>query len=231
MSSRFPRPEEGRPGGADPAGWRWAADRAAQGHPREAAGGAAERAGLGHQGSEDSGPLGPQVGAAQSSLMVFVSSLVLCLCTQRLSHSYSFFFSSKGSSKGMIIEVLPARLSKCLLIENVLTEGVRDHQRELGFSSGINRGHANGLGHAQGMSHSQIPFVPHVHGAETSPTLRGPWINTSLIAQLVNHLPAMQETRARFLGREDPLEKEMAIHSSTLAWKVPWTEEPDRLQS
>ena len=72
----------------------------------------------------------------------------------------------------MIIEVLPARLSKCLLIENVLTEGVRDHQRELGFSSGINRGHANGLGHAQGMFHSQIPFVPHVHGAETSPTLK-----------------------------------------------------------
>ena len=41
----------------------------------------------------------------------------------------------------------------------------------------------------------------------------------------------MQETRVRFLGREDPLEKEMAIHSSTLAWKIPWMEEPDRLQS
>ena len=45
------------------------------------------------------------------------------------------------------------------------------------------------------------------------------------------HLPAMQETGVRFLGREDPLEKEMAIHSSTLAWKIPWMEEPDRLQS
>ena len=53
----------------------------------------------------------------------------------------------------------------------------------------------------------------------------------SLIAQLVNHLPAMQETRVRFLGREDPLEKEMATHSSILAWRIPWTEEPDRLQS
>ena len=53
----------------------------------------------------------------------------------------------------------------------------------------------------------------------------------SLIAQLVKNLPAMQETRVRFLGREDPLEKEMAIHSSTLAWKAPWTEEPDRLQA
>ena len=50
-------------------------------------------------------------------------------------------------------------------------------------------------------------------------------------AQMVKRLPAMRETRVWFLGREDPLEKEMAIHSSTLAWKTPWTEEPDRLQS
>ena len=49
------------------------------------------------------------------------------------------------------------------------------------------------------------------------------------MAQLVNNLSAMQETWVRFLSREDPLEKEMAIHSSTLAWKIPWTEEPDRL--
>ena len=52
-----------------------------------------------------------------------------------------------------------------------------------------------------------------------------------LVAQMVKHLPAMRETRVQFLGREDPLEKEMAIHSSTLDWKIPWTEEPDRLQS
>ena len=51
------------------------------------------------------------------------------------------------------------------------------------------------------------------------------------MAQTVKGLPAMRETRVRFLGWEDPLEKEMAIHSSTLAWKIPWTEEPDRLQS
>ena len=44
-------------------------------------------------------------------------------------------------------------------------------------------------------------------------------------------LPAMQETWVRSLSREDPLEKEMATHSSTLAWKIPWTEEPGRLQS
>ena len=53
----------------------------------------------------------------------------------------------------------------------------------------------------------------------------------SLVAQEVKRLPAMRETWVRFLGWKDPLEKEMAIHSSTLAWKIPRTEEPDRLQS
>ena len=48
---------------------------------------------------------------------------------------------------------------------------------------------------------------------------------------MVKRLSTMQETRVRFLGREDPLEKEMAIHSSTIAWKILWTEEPGRLQS
>ena len=43
--------------------------------------------------------------------------------------------------------------------------------------------------------------------------------------------PAVQETQVRFLGQEDPLEKEMATHSSILAWRIPWTEEPGRLQS
>ena len=51
------------------------------------------------------------------------------------------------------------------------------------------------------------------------------------MAQTVKRLPAMQETQVQFLGREDPLEKEMAIYSRTLAWKIPWTEEPDRLES
>ena len=53
----------------------------------------------------------------------------------------------------------------------------------------------------------------------------------SLVAQIIKHLPVMQETHVRSLGREDPLEKEMATHSSTLAWKIPWTEEPGKLQS
>ena len=51
------------------------------------------------------------------------------------------------------------------------------------------------------------------------------------MAQTVKRLPAMPETRVQSLGWEDPLEKEMAAHSSTLAWKIPRTEEPGRLQS
>ena len=53
----------------------------------------------------------------------------------------------------------------------------------------------------------------------------------SLVAQMVKCLPAMWETWVRSLGREDPLEKEMTTYSSTLAWKIPWMEEPGRLQS
>ena len=56
-------------------------------------------------------------------------------------------------------------------------------------------------------------------------------LRASLVAQKVKCVPAMQETWVRFLGQEDPLEKEMTIHPSTLAWKIPWMEEPDRRQS
>ena len=52
-----------------------------------------------------------------------------------------------------------------------------------------------------------------------------------LVAQTVKRLPAMWETQVRSLGREDPLEKEMATHSSILAWRIPWTEEPGWLLS
>ena len=55
------------------------------------------------------------------------------------------------------------------------------------------------------------------------------WV--SLVAQKVKCLPAMRETRVQSPGWEDPPEKEMATHSSTLAWEIPWTEEPRRLQS
>ena len=56
-------------------------------------------------------------------------------------------------------------------------------------------------------------------------------LGASLVAQTVRHLPTMQGTWAQSLAWEDPLQKEMAAHSRTLAWKIPWMEEPGRLQS
>ena len=53
----------------------------------------------------------------------------------------------------------------------------------------------------------------------------------SLVAQMGKNLPAVQETWVRFLGGEDPLQKEMATHSSILAWRIPWTEQPSGLYS
>ena len=55
--------------------------------------------------------------------------------------------------------------------------------------------------------------------------------SASLVVQMVKNLPAMQETKVRFLGQEDALEKEMVAHSSILAWEIPWTEKPNGLQS
>ena len=57
-----------------------------------------------------------------------------------------------------------------------------------------------------------------------------PYTYTSLVAQLVKNLPAAQETQVQSLGWEDPLEKEVETHSSVLAWKIPCTDEPGRLQ-
>ena len=70
-----------------------------------------------------------------------------------------------------------------------------------------------------------------VHRVTKSQTQLSDITLTSLVAQMIKCLPTMQETRVQFLGREDPLEKEMATHSSTLAWRIPWTEEPGGLQS
>ena len=66
-----------------------------------------------------------------------------------------------------------------------------------------------------------------IHGVAKSRTR----LRASLVAQTVKLLPVMQETWAQSLCREDPLEKERATHSSILAWKIPWTEEPGGLQS
>ena len=56
-------------------------------------------------------------------------------------------------------------------------------------------------------------------------------IERGLVAQMVKSLPAMRETWVQSLAREDPLEKQIATHSSVLAWRIPWTEEPGGLQS
>ena len=69
-----------------------------------------------------------------------------------------------------------------------------------------------------------IPLHP-VGNVEKGRTL------ASLVAQTVKNLPAIQETWVQSLGQKDPLEKEMATHSSILSWRIPWTEEPGELQS
>ena len=73
-----------------------------------------------------------------------------------------------------------------------------------------------------------------VHGVAKSWTRLSDFTSLLLslvVTQMVNDLPAVWETQVRSLSWEDPLEKEMATHSSTLAWKIPWMEEPGRLQS
>ena len=70
-----------------------------------------------------------------------------------------------------------------------------------------------------------------VHGATKSRRLLSNFLRVSLVAQKLRCLPAMWETWVRSMGQEDPLEKEMATHSSILAWTIPWTEESGGLQS
>ena len=81
------------------------------------------------------------------------------------------------------------------------------------------------LGGLQSMGRKESDTTEQLHFT-LAPTF---W--TSLVAQTVKNLSTMQETQVRSLGREVPLEKAMALHSSILAWKIPWTEEPGRLQS
>ena len=100
--------------------------------------------------------------------------------------------------------------------------------------------------------HRRVPFFPHPHPLPRFIVCRlfdngcSDWCemicyysfdlhfcsnSASLVAQVVKCLPAMWETQVQSLGREDPLEKEMTTHSSTVAWKILWTEEPGGLQS
>ena len=73
--------------------------------------------------------------------------------------------------------------------------------------------------------------VLHIQAEQVFYTMVPLSMGTSLVAQMVKHLSTMRETQVRSLGLEDPLEKEMAIHSSTIAGKIPRTEEAGRLQS
>ena len=77
----------------------------------------------------------------------------------------------------------------------------------------------------KGTFHAKVATIKHRNGMDLTEA------ETSLVAQTVKCLSTIRETRVRSLGWEDPLEKEMAIHSSTIAWKIPWTEELGRLQS
>ena len=74
-----------------------------------------------------------------------------------------------------------------------------------------------------------IPGLGRSPGEENGNPLQYSW--ASLVAQMVKNLSAMQETWVQSLGWEDPLEKGMTTHSSILAWRIPWTEEPGKLQS
>ena len=73
--------------------------------------------------------------------------------------------------------------------------------------------------------------IANLQNQQQSTKIKSIKMRASLMAQRLKCLPTMRETWVRSLGREDPLEKEMATHSSTLAWKIPWTEKPGRLQS
>ena len=87
---------------------------------------------------------------------------------------------------------------------------------------------------AQSLSHWTAREAP---GAYIRSDENAPELNVEMIEQLyecaqrLKRLPGKRETRVRSLGQEDPLEKEMGTHSSTLAWRIPWTEEPGGLQS
>ena len=107
---------------------------------------------------------------------------------------------------------------------------------DLSLIPGLGRSSGEGKGYPLQYSGLENSMHCIVHGVTKSWTWLSDFqfhvlIRASLVAQMVKRLPAMRETRVQFLGREDPLEKEMVIHTSTLAWKIPWAEEPDRLQS
>ena len=92
---------------------------------------------------------------------------------------------------------------------------------DLGSISGLDRSPGEGKGYSRQYSGLEKSIDCIVHGVAKSQTQLSFW--ASLVAQLVKNLPAMQETKGQSLGHEDPLEKGRAIHSSILAWRIPWT--------
>ena len=82
-----------------------------------------------------------------------------------------------------------------------------------------------------GLSESGVQSLPHITLKELKKQLTRIRAGQSLVAQMVKNPPATQETQVPFLGQEKPLEKGKATHFSILAWRIPWTGEPGRLQS
>ena len=102
--------------------------------------------------------------------------------------------------------------------------------REGGVAVGGERGSLVGWGWAPSKRFS-LPCQPERAERISTESLLITFMPLSLVAQMVEDPPIMQETWFPSLGREDPLEEEMATHSSILAWRIPWTEEPGGLQS
>ena len=106
---------------------------------------------------------------------------------------------------------------------------------DLGLILGLGRSPEEGKGYPLQFSGLENSMDCTVHGVAKSQTRLSNFhfygFGASLLAQMVKNLPAMRETQVWSLGQEDPLENGMATHSSILAWRISWTEEPGRLQS
>ena len=152
----------------------------------------------------------------------------------------SVHFSSSGSSQvALVIKNLPAsvkRHKRCKFdpcVGKILWR--RKWYPAPVFLPGKSHGQRSQVGYGPWVHRETWLSIAHTHSSSflKSFSLQIPVLfnGTNMVAQKVKHLPAVQETWVRFLDQEDPLEKEMATHCNTLAWKIPRTEEPRRLQS